>query len=320
MVTPGDTRGDSIGAYAPLHDGAADPTVVWNIQERSWWMLYTNRRADIESDGYAWVHGTDIGIASSSSGGAAWLYRGTVPGLELERGRNTFWAPEILLHKGVYHMYVSYVRGVPTTWNFDRDMLHYTSGNLWDWKLQRRLQLSSHRVIDDCVHVLPDGRWRMWYKDESDGSHTLAADSADLFRWEVQGPVITDCPHEGPNVFFWKGTYWMITDPWQGLGVYRSEDAEHWSRQANILDRPGTRKDDGNIGSHADILVQGDRAFIFYFVHPEMSRAADGGMPESMPYAWRRSSIQAAELALEDGVLRCDRDAALSLDLKSPVS
>jgi hypothetical protein len=64
----------------------------------------------------------------------------------------------------------------------------------------------------------------MWYKDEAAGSHTFAADSTDLSRWKVHGPVITDCPHEGPNVFFWKGVYWMITDPWQGLGVYRSDE------------------------------------------------------------------------------------------------
>jgi hypothetical protein len=299
----------------PVYDGAADPVLIWNIRERSWWMMYTARRATVECNGYAWVHGTDIGVASSSSGGAAWLYRGTIQGLEFERGRNTFWAPEIILHKDIYHMYVSYVRGVPTTWDFERDILHYTSRNLWDWKLEGRLDLSSHRVIDACVHALPDGRWRMWYKDESAGSHTFAADSKDLSRWKVRGPVITDCAHEGPNVFFWKGSYWMITDPWQGLGVYRSKDAESWSRQENILDRPGTRKDDGNIGNHADILVQGDQAFIFYFVHPGMSRTADGGMPESMPYASRRSSLQAAELELRDGVLRCNRDAPLSLDL-----
>jgi hypothetical protein len=160
----------------------------------------------------------------------------------------------------------------------------------------------------------------MWYKDEAAGSHTFAADSTDLSRWKVHGPVITDCPHEGPNVFFWKGVYWMITDPWQGLGVYRSDDAESWTRQENILDRPGARRDDGNIGSHADVLVHGDHAYIFYFVHPGRSRTAGLEMPVSMPYAARRSSIQVAELELRDGVLRCDRDAPVSVDLKAPIA
>jgi len=34
----------------PVHDGAADPTLVWNRQEKCWWMLYTNRRADADAE------------------------------------------------------------------------------------------------------------------------------------------------------------------------------------------------------------------------------------------------------------------------------
>jgi hypothetical protein len=116
----------------PIYDGAADPTIAWNRGERSWWILYTNRRATVDGPGYAWVHGTDIGAASSRDGGSVWLYRGTIQGLEFERGRNTFWAPEVVFHEDAYHIYVSYVRGVPTTWSFDREILHYTSANLWD--------------------------------------------------------------------------------------------------------------------------------------------------------------------------------------------
>ena len=33
----------------PIHDGAADPTLVWNRAEKCWWMLYTNRRADADT-------------------------------------------------------------------------------------------------------------------------------------------------------------------------------------------------------------------------------------------------------------------------------
>ena len=100
----------------PIFDGAADPTIIWNRAEKQWWILYTNRRASAEGPGLAWVHGTDIGVASSVDG-ADWLYRGTLRGLEFEPGRNTFWAPEVLYHAGLYHMYVSYVRGVPASWN-----------------------------------------------------------------------------------------------------------------------------------------------------------------------------------------------------------
>ncbi len=114
-----------------------------------------------------------------------------------------------------------------------------TSPNLWDWQFCSILPLSSKHVIDACVYRLPNGNWRMWYKDEANHSFTYAADSPDLFHWTPSGPVITDCAHEGPNVFHWRGAYWMVTDPWHGLGVYRSDDLQNWARQADILTAPG---------------------------------------------------------------------------------
>jgi hypothetical protein len=296
----------------PIYDGAADPTIIWNHAERAWWLLYTNRRATAEGVGVAWVHGTDIGVASSKDG-KDWLYRGTLNGLEFEPGRNTFWAPEVLWHEGVYHMYVSYVRGVPTHWGYGREIVHMTSSNLWDWTFQSILPLSSPRVIDACVFRLPGGMWRMWYKDEDHNSFTYAADSADLYHWVVVGPVITDCAHEGPNVFLWRGAYWMITDPWHGLGVYRSVDCLSWQRQADILDVGGTRPEDGAIGHHADVLVHGDEATIFYFTHPEVVGMAAEDVVWT--YAMRRTSLQAARLDLRAGVLVCDRDQPFELDL-----
>jgi len=29
-----------------VFDGAADPSLIWNDKERSWWIFYTNRRAN----------------------------------------------------------------------------------------------------------------------------------------------------------------------------------------------------------------------------------------------------------------------------------
>ncbi len=141
----------------PIYDGAADPVVIWNRQEQSWWLLYTNRRANVPCRGVAWVHGTDIGIASSPDQGHTWCYRGTLQGLEFERGRNTFWAPEVIWHEGMYHMYVSYVPGVPHDWSGTRAIVHMTSHNLWDWQSQSHLSLSSDRVIDAAIHRLPSG-------------------------------------------------------------------------------------------------------------------------------------------------------------------
>ncbi|MEO8735435.1 MAG: hypothetical protein ABI380_02740, partial [Edaphobacter sp.] len=49
----------------PVHDGATDPTVIWNQAKKQWWMFYTNRRADqtpTDPKDVAWLHGTRIGI------------------------------------------------------------------------------------------------------------------------------------------------------------------------------------------------------------------------------------------------------------------
>ena len=127
----------------PIFDGPTDPTVIYNREEKSWWMIYTSRRANVPCHDVSWVHGTDLGVASSTDNGQSWLYRGTLNLEAIEHGRNTFWAPEVLWHEGTYHMFVSYITGVPTNWNYGRRILHYTSANLWDWAYQSTLTLTA---------------------------------------------------------------------------------------------------------------------------------------------------------------------------------
>lgn len=295
----------------PIYDGAADPAIIRNRRTGEWWIFYTNRRAFSPCLDVEFMHGTDIGIAPSSDGGRTWVYRGTAQGLCYEPGRNTYWAPEIIEHNGICHMYVSYVQGIVSSWEYPRTILHYTSSDLWNWDFQSELQLSSERVIDACVHPMSDGRFKMWYKDELHESHTWSAVSEDLDHWTVCGPEITDCPHEGPNVFFFHDLWWMITDTWNGLGVYKSTDAQHWQRCPDILKEPGIRKDDGTIANHADVLVYQGHAYIFYFTHPEL-KAEERNHPDfswkGRGYEQRRTSLQAAELISQNGILVCDRD------------
>ena len=153
----------------------------------------------------------------------------------------------------------------------------------------------------------------MWYKDEADHSYTHYADSADLYRWKHMGVATDDQPEEGPNVFRLGGKYWMIADVWKGQGVYSSDDLTHWKRQpGDILAEPGLRKDDGSRGHHADVLVTGETAYIFYFVHP------DEDMPAGDSYsAWprSRSCIQAAMLKVENGCLKVIRDEDFEFEL-----
>jgi len=74
----------------PIVDGAADPTIICNREQREWCILYTQRRANVPCRNVAWVHGTDIGIASSGDGGCGWRYRGVLGGLGIGCGRNTY--------------------------------------------------------------------------------------------------------------------------------------------------------------------------------------------------------------------------------------
>jgi len=298
----------------PVFDGAADPSLIWNDQERAWWVFYTNRRANAPDaqDGVRWCHGTDIGIASSGDGGLTWSYRGIAKGLEFEAGRNTFWAPCLVEHGRTYHLFIAYVRGVPADWSGHRHIVHYTSRDLVNWKYEAVLSLSSDRVIDAYVSAKPSGGWRMWYKDEANGSHIYAADSEDLSRWTVAGPVVTDKAQEGAAVFWWRGSYWMLVDRWQGMGVLRSDDLSTWTEQpGTILGVPGQRPDDGDIGRHGEVVVQGPEAYLFYFTHPFGPKAhTEPGK--------HRSSLQVARLELKDGRLACDRDAAFPLELAPP--
>jgi beta-xylosidase len=302
----------------PKFDGAADPVVVWNFAERRWYMFYTNRRAkmpDEDIDGVSWVHGTKIGIAESRNG-AEWTYKGTANiDLAKEFGVKeiTYWAPEVIYGNGSYHMYLTVVPGIFKDWSHPRVIVHLTSQNLVDWKYESTLKLASEKVIDAGVTRLLNGTYRMWYNNEPDKKGIYYADSKDLFHWEDKGKVEMSGRQagEGPQVFLWDKWYWMVVDVWDGLAIYRSEDATNWTRQEkNILQEPGKGADDGVKGQHPFVLALGDKAYIFYFTHP-------GRVPgnENNGYEQRRSSIQIAELELKDGEISVDRDKPVVLNL-----
>ena len=294
----------------PIYNGAADPVVIWNKNEKKWFMFYTNRRANEKNlDGVTWVHGTRIGIAESKDG-VKWKYRDTCD-IQYRLTDYTHWAPEVIYNKGIYHMYLTYVPGVFKDWRHPRYIVHLTSKNLINWKFESKLNLSSDRSIDACVFKLPGNKgWRMYYNNEMASKSIYYADSKDLYNWTDQNKrVIGDRGGEGPKVFYWKKTYWLIVDNWKGLGVYSSKDLVNWKRQEkNILQEPGKGKDDGVMGGHADVVIRGNKAYIYYFTHP-------GRTPENKGidnYETRRSSIQMAELEYNNGEIVCNRDKHLT--------
>jgi hypothetical protein len=292
----------------PVTDGAADPVVFWNRQEKCWWMLYTQRRANQEGADVAYCFGNPIGIAESDDNGQSWYYRGQL-NLEFEHGHNTFWAPEVVYDKGVYHLFVAYIKGVHNHFGVQAHLIHYTSENLWNWKYCGPLDLGSDRVIDITVFRKPDGTWRAWYKDENAGSLTSYSDSKDLFYWTKGKIAINGASCEGPKVFRFKNYYWMLTDEWQGLRLYRSTDLNTWEHQGRILTDASSRPDDTPSGAHCDVVVTGEKAYVIYFTHPGRHTHVDSPADSNgnIPYALRRSSIQCAELLFRDGTLVTDR-------------
>jgi len=307
----------------PVFDGAADPVVVWNARKNAWWMFYTNRRANAPGlSGVAWVHGCRIGIAESADGGAKWTYAGTAE-IELPKDvggdEPTHWAPDIVTAPdGMHHLFLTVVPGVFEDWQHPRTIAHLTSADLRHWKFHSALKLASDRVIDACVHRLPDGAWRLWYNNERDDKSIYFADSPDLNTWTDRGKCSGVAGRgEGPFVFEWRGKAWMLVDTWKGLGVYRSDDFLHWAGQPELLlAAPGHGADDGVNGGHPGVVVSGDRAFCFYFTHPGRAGTIN---PEAKNSAEvRRSSIQVVELLEKDGQLTCDRDAPMHIQLLPP--
>ena len=297
----------------PVHDGAADPVLCWNRTEKKWFMFYTNRRANVpDTPGVSWVHGTKIGIAESLDAGATWKYRGTA-NIDYGHGDYSYWAPEVIEYDGTYHMYLTFVPGMHTDWSGSRDIVHLTSKDLLNWKNQSVLKLSSNRVIDACVIRLPNGTWRMWYNNEVDRKSIYYADSPDLYEWDDKGKAMGERPGEGPKVIRWKGYYWMVVDVWNGLGIYKSQDCLKWTRQVNNLLRdPGHGPDDKVKGGHPDVVISGNRAYLFYFTHPGRQKPIE----KEDTFEQRRSSIQVVELKYKDGWLTCNRDKPTYINLK----
>ena len=301
----------------PTFDGAADPVVIYTGSFGRWYMLYTNRRANAENTrGVEWVHGTRIGIAESLDAGVTWKYAG-VADIQLPReagGMNaTHWAPDVVRDDaGTFHMFLTVVPGVFENWNHPRSIVHLTSPDLRTWRNARAVKLAAERPIDAAVTRLLTGGWRMYYNNELDQKSIWYADSPDLEQWTDRGKLIGDQAGEGPKAFRWHDKWWLITDVWKGLAVYRSDDGLSWERQpANLLEAPGKGADDQVKGSHADVVVSGDRAWLFYFTHP--GRKDD----KADNHETRRSSIQVVELTSEGGWLQADRDAPTRVALRS---
>ena len=277
----------------PPFDAPTDPVLCFNAEANKWFMYYTARRATAtNAPGVTWVHGSNIGMAESADGGATWTYKGPADiryGKDEHPNDYTYWAPEVIWVNGVYHMFLSFVPGIFTDWNHPRQIIHLTSHDGVKWDALGPVDLKSDRVIDACVMQIPDGRWRMWYKDERARRSVCYADSPDLVQWEPKGSAVTNFSGEGPKAFHWQNAYWLIADCWaNGMRVWQSTDCPHWKLQDVPLP-----------GSHGDVVVSGDRAWWFFF--------GPG----------RHTAIEVVELSVTGGkLIPSDRNQPTYIDLK----
>lgn len=300
----------------PIYNGAADPMIIKNQQDGSFYMFYTQRRATAAFEGsVSYCYGSKIGVAQSVNNGKDWFYRGALD-LEFEFGENTFWAPEIIWDKesSKYHMFVTYIRGIYDTWSGESSIEHYISDDLLNWKRLGKLQIGSKRIIDPCLYQLKDGTWRMWYKDEKNGAHTFYADSNNLIDWKDVGQATYDNAQEGPNVFKFGGKYWLVACEWKGQGIYFSDDLTTFTRQdgERLLCDVSNRKMDGAVGRHVDVYTCNDRAYIVYFAH--YNDTLESEAPTTVEHA--PTVIQIAQLHIENGKLICNRNEDFEINLE----
>ncbi|MFV0606948.1 MAG: glycosyl hydrolase, partial [Niabella sp.] len=224
-----------------------------------------------------------------------------------------FWAPDIILDGEIFHMYLTYVPGTFSNWSQPREIIHLISKDLKNWHFQSVLPVGNHKVIDAEVVKIKEGHWRMWYNNESDKKSIYYADSEDLYYWKDKGKAFQS-RGEGPEVFYWQGKYFMIIDAWKGMEVYSSTDLLHWEKQEKrILEFPGTGKDDQAIGGHCSVIVNNNKAYIFYFTHPGRNKQAPA---VKNSFDDKRSVIQLAELKYVNDQIVCERDAPVKINLK----
>ncbi|MDN3494820.1 family 43 glycosylhydrolase [Planococcus sp. APC 4015] len=296
----------------PVYDGATDPLVV--VADDGWWMYYTQRRATHPDPGpgVSWVHGSRIGVARSSDG-VAWTYAGTLEpdavGLALRDGPPpaevdvTHWAPEVVYDGDGWRMYLTEIDGVPDRWpGHARRIVEYRSPDLRSWTRRGAVPLSSDRVIDAAVARAPDGRWRLWCKDEAAESVTTVAVSDDLEHWRLEGTAVGGRPHEGPCVFELAGTWWMIVDEWRGMAVHQSTDAVSWTRQGDadaVILGAGEVAGPG-FGHHGAAVRDGDDVWFYYFGHPSRAYVPD---VDTETVDDRRCAVYRARLVVVDGIL-----------------
>ena len=159
--------------------------------------------------------GTDLGLASTPDGGATWIYRGVMLGLDLpaadrrealpkgsstqQFGGATWWRPAVISVRDemgeVYHGFFSQWEQ-PHEWGYWK-VIHYMSRDLKNWNFVSfvrnstcppQASTSAHCQVayDSCVFQISDGRYVLFSGGPSPGftgPHPELLCSWDLYAW-----------------------------------------------------------------------------------------------------------------------------------------
>jgi hypothetical protein len=164
------------------------------------------------------------------------------------------------------------------------------------------------------------------------GTKIGVAISPDGLLWSYAGTAklpsqCTDVTSWAPEVFYDRGIYHMVnrgSGHLPSLGRSRRAGAYHAPDEQGPEDpdlreaiesqgRAHHRRHGRAVGQHPDVVVNGGRALIYYFVHQRNEPEA-----RDEPYWAQRTAIQVAELTIKDGWLAGDREGPVRDGLQAP--
>lgn len=307
--------------YDPVYNGSRDPEIIYNPVVKEYWIYYTSSRPVLDNGNFV---GTPIGIAGSKDlinwrliGYCSFNGLGGKPD-----AKHTYWAPGIFIEGDTANMFITYKEDTIGPWGGDSRLDHYkapVSNMQKGWKYFKTVTKEPQAI--DATVSKSGNIYNLWYRNcISDPCGIYYATSTNLVDWQFKGKAEGDINNleiakisyqEGPYVFYWKNFYWMITDPGDGLAVYRSSEAKIWKYCGKILtsqEKANARPFDYSNGKHASVKVINDRAFIFYHVEPFAKE-----IQQPFPGNKFTCYLQMAELLLDGNKLKCDRNKAIKL-------
>ena len=283
-------HGAGAGEFSRIYDPSIGETKSWYINDHCFvrgddgtWHLFGITHPEpanpLDEDNLA--HATAARVTQSP-----WLKQPFALSVDPNCNEEHLWAPHIIRHKGLYHMY--YCAG-------DRDHAKYkihlaTSRDLAQWERHpaNPMVVDGYDARDPFILKVADN-WVMYYTATTEpkgGNHIVACQTSDdLIHWSGRRIVFLDSskgtyggPTESPFVVRRGPYYYLFIGPrggYVGTDIYRSKDPFLWRAKDKV----------GHFESHA----------------AEVIRDTDGKWYVSH-CGWGKGGVYLAPFAWDDGV------------------